>query len=388
MSWLRGDGVVALPAAPGTDLQVRDDPGGGGVTPPPRAAGPVLTPDRAVGIIAVYRAVQLLATAVSQLTVDGYRGSKAMSRTPLLLAQPEIDTPLSTTLARTVTSMALRGNAFWRLFRGDDGSVTNVEVLNPGAMVVERHPQTGVLTYRYSGYVGGEKEFTSRDVAHLKLLDLPGTLCGLGPIQAARQELQGQLDLVGYASGWFGGGQSAIPTGLLTSDETLSPVQAAQYKAAWIEAQQQREVAVLGKGLAYSPILMSPEDALFVEQRKLDTAAVARLFGVPAHLMLAAVEGSNLTYSTLRDQRSDFVSFTLQAYTRPIEAALSSFLPQRNQTARVNFDAFLRADTAQRYAALGAAIASGLLTVDEARAIEGLAPLTDPTTDPSAGEQP
>lgn len=140
-----------------------------------------------------------------------------------------------------------------------------------------------------------------------------------------------------------------------------------------------RGVAVLTGGITYKPVLITPEEAQFIESQQFSVTSLARLFGIPANLMLAAVEGTSNTYSNVAQADLTFVRWTLSKYIREIEAAFSALLP-RGQRARFNLDALLRPDTLSRYQAHRVAIASGFLTVDEVRAIEGLPPLapTDP----------
>lgn len=47
---------------------------GSGVTPPARSSAAVVTPDMAVTLSDVFRGLQVIGTAVAQLSVDDYRG--------------------------------------------------------------------------------------------------------------------------------------------------------------------------------------------------------------------------------------------------------------------------------------------------------------------------
>ncbi len=153
----------------------------------------------------------------------------------------------------------------------------------------------------------------------------------------------------------------------------LSPAQASQYKNQW-HARQVHEVAVLGQGLDYKPVLLSPKDAQFIETRQFDNTAIARLFGIPPHMFLAAVEGSSLTYSNMAQADLSFVRWTLSDYTREIETALTAVLPS-TQTARFNLDGVIRPDTLTRYTAHKLGIEAGWLLPNEVREIEGLKPI-------------
>ena len=207
---------------------------------------------------------------------------------------------------------------------------------------------------------------------------LYGTL-GLGPIQACARRLSGALAQAAYADTWFD--QSGVPGGTLTTDQALTAEQATQWRDQWHESVKGRRTAVLGSGLQYAPIHLTPEEAQWIEGQRFSVTAVARMFGIPPRLILAAVDGSSSTYSNLQQDDLSFVRWTLMAYLREIEAGLSQLLP-RGVDARFNLDALLRPDTTTRYAAHLSGLDGGFLTVDEVRATEGLPPLhTTPTSE-------
>lgn len=331
-------------------------PQGSGVLPPARDSVAV-TADNALTLSTVYRAVSILSTAVSQLTLDAWRSGEAIER-PAVLRRPDVNTHLSAFLEGTVTSLATSGNAYWRLTRNARSEVTNVTLLDPW----QAHPNEDATL----GY--GGKTLKADEFRHLALLRLPGRTEGLGPIQACREEIRQAMQLGRYSGAIFDTG--SIPSGVLKTDQNLSPDQARQFQDAW-EARDPRSVAVLGHGLDYRPVLLDPESAQFLESQQFSTTSIARLFGIPAHLLLAAVEGSAMTYTNVAQADLAFVRWTLSQYTREIEEAFTSILPG-TQTARFNLDAILRPDTRSRYEAHEIAIRAGFLSVEEVREIEGL----------------
>lgn len=127
---------------------------------------------------------------------------------------------------------------------------------------------------------------------------------------------------------------------------------------------------------------ISPKDAQFLETQQFTTTALARLFGIPAHLMLAVVEGSSMTYQNLAQADLSFTRWTLATYYREVEEAFTSLLP-RGQVARFNLDSIIRPDINTRYTAHQTALDAGFLTVDEVRSLEGYAPLQSDEKDPA-----
>lgn len=130
-------------------------------------------------------------------------------------------------------------------------------------------------------------------------------------------------------------------------------------------------VAVLGNGLSYQPMYLNPRDAQFIEVQAWNVQQVARLFGVPAQMLLASVDGNSMTYTNMEQEQMAFVRYTLSQYIVEIESAMSH-LAARGTEVKINVDSLLRSDTLTRYQAHQIAIASGWMTIDEVRAIEDL----------------
>jgi len=340
------------------------------IAPPPydRGLGDFSTAS-ALSISTVYRAVQILATASSQLPIAVERQGTKMNAAdvPSIVTKPALNMTRVEFIEQTVTSMATTGNAYWRLHRAEGMGVIHVEILP--ANEVEPVNDDGKLVFHYRGDV-----IQASDMKHLKLISLPGSIKGLGPIQAARTELTGALNLRDYANNWFA--DASIPEGVLTTDQALNKSDAETYMEMWDEGSKKgRRVRVMGKGLKFETVLLNPADAQWLENQQFTTTQMARLFGTPASLMLAAVEGSAMTYSNVEQDWIAFVRFTLMGYLRKIEDAFSELLV-RGQTVRFNIEALLRTDTLTRYQAHGLALGSWM-TEDEIRVIENLPPLTD-----------
>lgn len=348
-----------------------------GIVPPSRTAAAGVSAADAVSLSTVYRAFSILATSAAQISYQVERDGLKLpaSQVPSLMKRPCLDLDNSEFIEQTVLSLAVTGNAYWLLNEpAGGGSVVDVTPLNPHEVRPAKDPKTGKITYWH-----GSTEYPAHRIKHMSLLKLPGRLTGLGPIQAAQVELRGALELRDYASLWFSEGK--IPSGILTSEQVLTADDAKTFKAAWNGTNEKpvdnpSGVKVLGKGTTYTPIMLKPADAQWLESQQFTTTGLARLLGMPASLMLAAVEGSAMTYSNVEQDWIAFTRFTLMGYLRKIENALTE-LTVRGQTVRFKLDTLLRSDTKTRYEAHAIGVASGFLTINEVRAIEGYAPLTD-----------
>jgi HK97 family phage portal protein len=337
-----------------------------GIVPPPRSATSGVTTNDALSLASVYRSVSIIATAMKQLGIHVYRDDAEVTPTPLVIRQPDIKVTREVWMEQTINSMALAGNAYWLIGRNGRGETINLEVLNPFDMMIQTDDYGNALYYYYRGTI----KYELNEVQHLSMMRVPGNVYGLGPIQAAQKELLNARDTRDYASVWFT--DSGIPNGVLKSDQMLSPDQASAAKDAWnLTAGAKNGVAVLGNGLNYQPMYLNPRDALFIEAQSFNVQQIARLFGVPANMLLASVDGNSMTYTNMEQEQMAFVRYTLSQYIVEIESALSH-LTTRGTMVKINVDSLLRSDTLTRYQAHKLAIESGWMTIDEVRAIEDM----------------
>lgn len=336
-----------------------------GVRPPARGMAPV-SADQALGISTVFRGIQIHAVSASQLSIDVDRRDQTIP-VPSLALKPCLDMSRSAWIEETVVSLATTGNAFWRhTNHSQRAEVIDLKPLNPHKVTVGEL-RDGTREYRYEGNL-----IPRANISHLELLRVPGRVAGLGPIQAAQVELGGVIDVRDYGAGWFRDGQ-AQPNGVLSTEQHLTGEQAKAYKQVWNDTAD-GGVRILGAGLTYSPIMLKPADAQWLESQQFNVTQVARLLGVPASLMLAVLEGSSQSYANVEQDWIAYIRFSLMAYLREIEEALSAVLP-RGQTARFNVEALLRSDTKTRYESHNLGILGGWLRRSEVRAIEKLAPI-------------
>lgn len=334
--------------------------------PPTRNAEPAVDMGDALSLSMVYRAVNIHSVAAKQMDIDVYRGGSKIEK-PSWMVRPDYRISRPAWVEQSVVSLATTGNAYWEIKRDASGRIMNLETLNPLDVIIV-NKDNGQIDYFNLSTGGRVRKLRPEQVQHLSLMRVPGTNYGLGPIQAAKRELKGAIDTRDYASNWFQ--ESGIPSGVLKSDQVLNADQAVAAKNAWNStAGAKNGVAVLGNGLSYSPIFLSPADAQFIESQNFNVTQIARLMGVPASLMLADAGGSSMTYQNVEQDWIGYIRFSLMNYLLEIEQGLSDLLP-RGQEAKFNVDALYRSDTLTRYNAYKIGLEAGFLTVEEVRASE------------------
>lgn len=329
-----------------------------------------VTPDTALTLTAVYRAVQIIATPISKMPINTYRfatGVELKIENPVLVNKPDINSNRRDFIFQTVVSLALEGNAFWFKNYGSSGQINNLTLLPASAVAVRYKDQMDITKGVVFDYMG--KTYTANEIEHLKLFTKTGNLRGISPIEAARADVSAALDLRDYAKNWFT--SAGVPTGVLKTNQSLNAEQAQEVTNNWHNKQQNRQIAVLGNGFDYQQVALSPREALFTDIVEQNIVSIARLFGIPARLLITTVPGGSDTYTNLQDENQVFYRHTLMAYTDAITDALSNCLPRGT---RVEFDYqhLFRADVTTRYNYYATGIAAGFLTVEEVREKEGL----------------
>ena len=332
-------------------------------------AGQNVTPDAALRLSSVWACVRLLTDTISSMPVDAYRaGTLEPLPTPAILQSPAAGKPLHEWLAEALNSLLLRGNAYGLITARSGATLlpSQVEMLHPDLVSAVRTAD-GRIEWRVGGSV-----IDKSDLLHIRAHPRPGYPLGLSPVEYASQTIGLGLAVEKFGAQFFGDG--CQPSGVLKTNENLTPDKARALQQSWISSRKNNRLpAVLTGDLAYTQVSIAPEESQFIESRRLTVSDVARVFGVPPE-MIGGEAGGSLTYANVEQRSLDYLTYSVSPWLVRLEYALTSLLP-KNQYVKFNAGALLRADTKHRYEAHAIALTAGFLTVDEVRAIEDLPPL-------------
>lgn len=334
-----------------------------GVRPPERR----LDYGDPLSLSTIFRAVQILQTSIVNLPLVQTRNGIEVEPSPIV-RRPDPLVSRSRLISETVADLALNGNAFWQKVRAGD-AVVGVRLL-PARLVAVRatsdDPASPMPVFDYGG-----RTYRTDDILHMRFLEVSGRLRGLGPIQAAREEVESAAMLRDMKREWFSDGSNAKI--VLTTEQPMENDAAAMVKKRFSDGRP-GEVKVLGWGTKVERLALSPKDLEYLDMMQFDTTQIARLMGIPASLMLAAVEGSNLTYQNIEQSWIEFADYTLAAYASEIGEALTSLLPRGNEVA-FDTDPSRRSNTKDRFETYRIAVEAKLMTVPEARKRLGMGPM-------------
>jgi len=328
-------------------------------------------PDMALALPTVWAASAMVSSSVASMPVVSKVRSTRLTQDPTapILRQPDPWHPLETTLSQWSMAMLLRGEAFaWLTAPDRSGRATVAIPIDNDEVHIswDREGLRPVYTWR------GQPMVLGRDLLHMKYQDLgPGYLHGIGPVQAIAGSITGGLNADRLASTQFTEG--AWVDGVLEAPNKLTAPEATRLRQQWDDAHAgRRGTAVLEGGITFKPVMMSNSDAQLLESRTWYATEVARAFRIPAPLLgLPMGEGSSLTYANLADIKAQYAQFAVQPVTDVLEAQLSQLLPSTQQALFV-FSSLLRADISTRFSVYDKALGIGMLTLNEARELEGL----------------
>lgn len=327
--------------------------------------------DGALVVPTVWACVGLLANTVSMLPLETYnRASRGVPRRvtdPPLVTMPSGSLTQSEWLHMLMVSLLLRGNAFGLLTRDQDQYATGVTLLDPDKVRVS--VEDGRAVYR----IGSSNTDRSDDMWHVRGLTVPGAVTGLSPIGYAAATLGVDVHSRRFAGDFFRDG--AHPSAILSTTAPVNSDQARTVKDRFVAAVRGREPAVLGAGLEYKQIQVSPDESQFLQTQKANVAQIARYFWIPPE-MVGGESGGSLTYANVEQRSLDFLTYAVSFWLKRIEDVVSQLLPT-TQYVRFDTSALLRTDAETAAKVDAIRIASKVVVPSEVRPSLDLPPMTD-----------
>jgi HK97 family phage portal protein len=129
---------------------------------------------------------------------------------------------------------------------------------------------------------------------------------------------------------------------------------------------------LLENGAKFNPIKLDVQDAMFLQQRQMTVYEIARIFGVPPHILYQLDKAS---FNNIESLGIEFVRYSLRPWLEMIESAFNLDLLRDDdfgkKEIRFDLDAMLRGDTASRAAFYQSLIQNGIISPNEARNREG-----------------
>jgi len=357
------------------------------------ATGLSVTADSAVRVTAVYRAVNLLAQTYASLPLGVFRetddGGKDLDKAhplyPILHDQPNRWQTSFEWREMMAGHFALRGRCYSEVVSTGGKAVAELVPLHPDRVRPFRAPD-GRLAFDYSPLAGPSRIILQDEMHWMHGLTLGSDgVTPLSPIGACREAIGLALATEEHGARLFGngtrlGGVLKMKTRL--KDDAARANLLKSWKEAYSGVNKAGKTALLEDGMEWQALGMTSEDAQFIESRKMQIAEIARIFGVPLH-MLSELDRS--TNNNIEHQGIEFVTHTVRPGAVRWEQAIKRDLffgsSARTHCAEFNLDALMRGDSAARGQFYGTMLQNGVFNRNEVRRLENRNPSSAPGMD-------
>lgn len=333
------------------------------------AAGERIDEWSAFGVSAVISAISLLADTVASMPLRCFKivnGERIAVPIPEIIKTPDIGSNEYELVHQIVATMALHGNSYVHLDRDKRGNIIGLVPLHPYQMQVL---PTGDQVGRKYLHLGNE--IPSEDIIHSRWFTPPQSLVGVSPLIQSRNLIGLSIAMDRHLAQFYGEG--ATPSSVLETDQKLTNDQAQILVNTWTATHRRhRKPAILSDGLKWKPITTSAADNEMIATREQLIRDIARVFRIPAHLILAS-GGDTQTYQNVEQASLNFLTHTIQPWLRRVEIGLSQVLPEGVDVA-FDTSALLRTDALTRARVNQMEITSGTLSPNEARQLQGREP--------------
>ena len=322
----------------------------------------------AMSVPALMRCRNLLAGTIGAIPLELYKKSTNEELgSPAWLEQPSYSQPRSVTIAWTVDSLLLYGQAFWKVVEvyQEDGRPSRFEwIANNRVTITLDSTNTFVRSYAVDGTtlpmdgLGSLVTFQSLNDGILNT--------GVSTIRAA-------IDVQKAAAI---AAATPMATGYIkNTGADLDPKEVSGLLAAWRTARNNRSTAYLTSTLEYTPVSFSPKDMMYGEAIFNLATEIARLCNVPAYYV-SADQNNSMTYANVQDERKQFLTLSLQPFITAIEDRLSmDDITARGNVVKFDIDKnFLRTDPLQELAVIEKLLTLNLITPEQAMEMTDLTP--------------
>lgn len=320
----------------------------------------------ALSVPAVKRAVDLISSTIASAPIVEITNNE---RRPAgsFLTQPDKNSTRALTIAKTVKDMALDGISYWLITKRfkEDGRPAEAKHIKADNIAVTTNSNNEVIGATIGGKPVSLENLIGFEALNGGILNTGGR--AIHTAVALERAVYKFANTPMPALSIKNNGARLTQDGI---DELIEYYEAALANKAVLYEGRDTELKAYG---------FNPEQLGLNSARAAQAVEIARLTGVPAWYLYAD-PGSSMTYSNNTQARMDLYSLALMPFVTAIEARLSlpDILPGAAGTtgtrAEFDFSEFLRADPELRARLYQALIPLGVLTVEQAQALEPLVP--------------
>lgn len=345
----------------------------------PAASGVTVSATTALRVPAVLHAVRLISETIGFLPCKLYReegDSKeaAKDHGSYRLVHRFANEWTSAGQIRVDLTMdaLMHGAGYAEVVRFSDGRPFELHRLAPGTVQRRFRENSGEPVYVIQRERGRQELKSFRDVLYVPAFG------AASPITLGKDAIGVAMVLERHASQFFAGG--ARPSGIITDENPITAdkdgaTTLANIRKSWRvwQSSSNGDPLILDKGRKYEALTMPSTDAQFIENRLEQINEIARIFGVPPH-MLYQLERA--TWSNAEQMAASFLQLCLRPWLDRWQDAYATVLLTEDEQDDLYFefviDDLQRADAAGRAEIFGKLVAMRAMTPNEVRAAMNL----------------
>ena len=343
------------------------------------SAGVTVNTDTALGVPAVWAAVNFLSGTLAGLPLHVYRktanGRKKVSG--------PLEGILHDAVNENMSSFEWRKYMFDQVFTGGrcvtyiersgNGAVKNLWPLDPKYTRVE-HRTEGRRQIRV--YLHNGQTYSASEVLDVPFMLKSNGLDVRGPIATNRDAIGMAIAASRYGAKAFqsGGIPPVVLQGPFQSGAAAARASDDVAKTTAKLAREGRPVMALPMGHEMKQIGFNPEQMQLIELQRFSIEQIARIYSLPPVFLQDLTHG---TFSNTEQQDLHFVKHTLKRWIEQVEQEMNLKLFPRGskQYIEFNVDGLLRGDFKTRMEAHATTIQNAIRTPNEVRTIENMEPI-------------
>lgn len=349
-----------------------------------KVAGVPMDEWRMLNLSTVWTCISSISADVAKLPMHLYRREEPAGRArakdhpayPIFIAAPNPEmTPL--TAKQILVKHALQfGNGYAEITFDAAGRGRQIWPLKSWKMRVVRF-KDGQLRYVYPTESGRDEVFTPDQIFHLR--GMGDGVVGMSVVRWAMRSMGVAAAAEEHAASTWE--NQAVPPIALMHPGKLSPAAAETARKSWMELyggpDNAGKPAVLPEGMSVEKLSQSNIDAQFLESRKFGIAEICRWFRFPPHM---AGDLDRATFSNIEHMSLQYVTNCLMYWLEAFEQEADRKLLAPDELGEYyhehTVDALLRGDAKTRAEAMGQLLNNGVYTINEARDLYNLNPVS------------
>lgn len=327
---------------------------------------------------AVWAAVKVLSESSAQIPYQVYRrvgANKEVYREhptyKLIHEAPNGYTTKFVFIQALMSNVLLWGNGYARIWKDRFQRPIKLELIHPS--LVSPVLIEGELFYKI-----GSEVFADYEMIHVRWLSLDG-IVGKSPIQIHKDSIGLGLAAQQFGATFFKNGANTelvynFP-GSLTDEQYLRMQKVIMSRQATVE--NAHKPMLIEGGASVSQLTIPPDQAQFIQTRAFQVTDVARIFGLPPHMVQ---DLEHATFSNIEELSIEYVKYSLMPCVMRLEQEFTKKLIWEVEKPDVfiegNADGLMRGDAKTRAEYYAKMWQVGSLNANEIRAKENENPIT------------